>query len=92
MIALVALLPARTFAGDPEPARITRAEAAPRPASTRSHAALMSDLARVEDEGLTRHRAGGHWERHEIVIVVLLMIFLFPIGLIVLIVLACNKR
>ncbi len=47
---------------------------------------LFSELAKNEDEGLARHVAGD-LSTGEIILVVLLLIFLFPIGLIVLIIL-----
>jgi hypothetical protein len=51
----------------------------------------MDDLASVEDENLARAKAGAHWTNGEIIVTVLLLIFLFPIGLIVLIVLLIKN-
>jgi len=51
----------------------------------------LDALARHEDRTLERQRASGEWSTGEIVVVVLLLIFLFPIGLIVLIVLLIMK-
>jgi hypothetical protein len=48
---------------------------------------LARDLEPLEDEALASHEAGSKWSTLQIVIVVLLIIFLLPIGLIVLIVL-----
>jgi hypothetical protein len=58
---------------------------------------VFDELKRVEDPTLQSQRAGyrhdhyGHrWSTGEIVLVVLLLIFLFPIGVIVLIVLILS--
>jgi hypothetical protein len=51
----------------------------------------LDDLAAAEDEKLAEQKA-GRWRDGEIVCVVLLLIFLFPIGLIVLVVLALEHH
>lgn len=70
----------------PGPARAT-ATGAPRVATARGDAEqeqLFRELTPLEDESLAEHRAGG-WSTFRIVVIVLLCIFLLPIGLIVLI-------
>src|ERR1022692_4602167 len=57
-----------------------------RSTSTRPQTQRLSDLARLEDESLAKHTA-GEWSDAEVILTLLLLIFLFPIGLIVLIVL-----
>lgn len=52
----------------------------------------LDEFAQAEDESLADHRASGEeWSTGEIIVVVLLLIFLFPIGLIVLIILLIVK-
>lgn len=50
---------------------------------------LFRDLQSCEDEKLET-RAAGEWSDSEVLLVVLLLIFLFPVGVIVLIVLLCT--
>jgi hypothetical protein len=64
---------------------------APATARTAKVADPLDSLARHEDRSLERQRASGEWSTGEIVVVVLLLIFLFPIGLIVLIILLIVK-
>jgi hypothetical protein len=70
------------------PAVTTRIAESPRPTAS---PATLDALEREEDEGLATHRASGGWAWWEILIVVLLLVFLFPIGLIVLIILLIVK-
>jgi len=84
------LAPGLARAADPP------ATTAVRSASTSARPSLAPDtfdaLARDEDESLAKHRASGErWTDGEVILVVLLLIFVFPVGLIVLIVLLIVK-
>ena len=77
---------ARADAGDQGRAQLEHRSTGTAPAGTSTQAQRLSDLSKVEDESLAEH-AAGEWSNSEVVMVVLLLIFLFPIGLIVLIIL-----
>lgn len=66
----------------PQPANTT-------PSGSHTQAQRLSALQGLEDESLAPHKA-GEWSDTEVVMVILLLVFLFPIGLIVLIVLLCT--
>jgi hypothetical protein len=76
-------------AADPARAETALRSTSTAAAGSRPQAKRLSDLAAIEDEGLTRH-AAGEWSDSEVVVVILLLIFLFPIGVIVLIILLCT--
>jgi hypothetical protein len=89
----VALATAALLSGPPARAtdRTEARAAAPAGVATPEVTRTLDDLASVEDEKLAHAKAGSHWTSGEIIVTVLLLIFLFPIGLIVLIVLLIKN-
>lgn len=78
-------------AGAADPVRVVTSprSATSTPGESRPQAQRLSALAGIEDETLARHSA-GEWSDSEVVMVILLLVFLFPIGLVVLIILLCT--
>ena len=78
--------------GAPGPPVATTTSSAGTSARPPLRADMLDALARDEDESLAKHRASGErWTDGEVILVVLLLIFVFPVGLIVLIVLLIVK-